>query len=270
MSTFVSLKCPHCQSPMGLMNSSSIPIGNPFLKCRECNKIVINAYKKEWINIPPSKRKSMNFFQWFNRKEFKDAISASLRRTETIEYVDQLKKAGFLFYPLDNYKFACKNDSAVTYSLHNYFVPQTDAPSIEKKDLPKISDFTIDDYDTVRHRLMVIVEDQDRMFYTPPITHQDRVYFAYRSFKPSLLKALFPDGITLADFIIQRFAEILSKDLTQSHSMDYFFLLVIYYELMRAMLVGFSKEQIIAYMRERFDNYLTEDSQVEGLLSMFK
>ena len=266
MAIYSTEKCPNCKSIIRSQKNPTTTIHNPFGKCTGCGQIIVHHYKKEWVSISPFKRVMMNTFRWFNRQEFKNDISESLRRTEVIEYVEQLRNAGIKIFPVKNHQLASKHDDAVTYSLHNYTVPKPDGPNISKEDLPNVTEFTRRELHST-YRLLDSYEKQ--IFLTPPLTHGDRVYFSYRAFKPSLLNALFPDGILYAEFIIKRFAEILLIDLNQIECTDYFLLLIMYYELMRAMITGLSKEQIIAHMLKQFPTDLTNTSQVEGLLSMF-
>ena len=255
--------CPHCKSILRTEKNPSLEIGNPFEKCRNCHQIVVNPYRKEWITIKPLKRATMKTIRLFNKMEFNDNIELSLRRTKVKEYVEQLKQAGFQIYPIDGYEVATIHDTAVYYSLTHYYYPKDDGTRIEKQVLPQIRDFTSNGYD----RTVSFLKMNDIL--PEQLTHKDRVYFAYRSFKISLSDALFPDGIVFADFIINEFAKNMNINLEKCQSLDYFYILEIYYELMCEMILGHNKIEIVVNMRNKFPNILTNESIVETLLSIF-
>lgn len=259
--------CPHCKAMLGRKTNPSTTIGNPFSKCYKCGNIIIDNYTREWITIPPHKRALMKGGRIFNRQELIDDINLSLRSTETIEYVEQLQKAGFKIYPIEGYQPASKHDDAVAYSLTNYFVPSLDGPNICKQDLVKIKDFefTRNEFSAQLSYIKTI----DPSVFEYPFSHNDRVYQAYRAFKPSLLNALFPGGITYADSIIQSFAKILSINLDKCFCDTYFSILIMYFELMRDLQFGYDESKIVQHIVEKFPNMtLSSKNVVLSLLSL--
>lgn len=256
--------CPHCKAVLRTENNPSLKIGNPFDKCRKCNNIILNPYRQEWITLKPLERSTMKAKNLFNKNEFNDNIERSLRRTKVIEYVEYLKQAGFEIYPIDGYDVATIHDNAVDYSLIHYDYPKDDGQRIKRQELPHVIDFTRNGYD----RTVKFLNIMETGLLT--LTHTDRVYFAYRAFKIQLSEALFPDGIIYADFIINEFAKNMNIKLEKCQCNDYFHILIIYYELLREMMVGHSAIEIVANMRSKFPNILTKDSIVEALLSNFQ
>ena len=255
-------KCPHCKNIVRSRRNPSLSIGNPFEKCNHCGKIYIDNYTKEWVTLPEHERAIRKGLRLFGKQEFLDDIDASLRRTEIIEYVEQLKKAGFSLYPIEGHPLASKHDDAVFYSLSDYFVPPTDSSSVSESELIATTDFARNGFKLQTGFL------KDREFEDDHLSHRNRVFWAYISFKPSILNTIFPHGITYADFIIQKFSEILCIDLQQSKCIDYFYLLVIYYELVREVISKHSDIEIIANMRKKFPVDITQDKQILDMLSI--
>lgn len=257
--------CPYCKTVLRSDKNPNLEIGNPFFKCRNCHKIIVNQYVQEWITIKPLKRMKMKTLRLFNKKELFDDIDLSLRRTKVIEYVEQLKKAGFEIYPIENYEAGVIHDDAVNYSLTNYNYPKDVGIRIKKQELPQVIEFTSNGYDSTIKFLKMV-----EMSAVETLSHNDRVYYAYRSFKISLTEVLFPNGIKYADFIICEFAKIMKVDLEKCHCEDYFYILVIYYEIMCEMILEHNKTEIANNIMKKFPNILTQGEVVYALISILE
>ncbi|MBQ3642484.1 hypothetical protein II906_11260 [bacterium] len=264
---YSSQRCPHCKTVLKTETNPSLKIGNPFEKCRYCGEIVVNPYRQEWITIKPMKRSLMKGVRFFNKAELEDAIESSLCRTKVIEYVEQLKQAGFEIYQIEGYKSAIIHDEAVFYSLTNYNYPKDNGIRIDKQNLPQVRDFASNGYDNTVRFLNLIESMGTGKDY---LNHNDRVYYAYRAFKIELINALFPEGITFADFIIREFAKIINVKLEKCQCIDYFNILTIYYELICEIILRHNKSEIVSNIMKKFPNVFQKASTVELLLEYFK
>ena len=97
---------------------------------------------------------------------------------KVIEYVEQLKQAGFEIYQIEGYKSAIIHDEAVFYSLTNYNYPKDNGIRIDKQNLPQVRDFASNGYDNTVRFLNLIESMGTGKDY---LNHNDRVYYAYKN-----------------------------------------------------------------------------------------
>ena len=101
-------------------------------------------------------------------------------------------------------------------------------------------------------------------------THEQKMDFAYKNFKPDMVEVLFINGRKQADEVILKLAEIFNIDLSKKNELEYYEILQVYEYIFTEILISKAKEEnIVKGLQTSYGKYIKNETMAQKTLNYF-